>query len=286
MTTPVTALPYLCGTCLHTHPPFGPCPHCGDGGCLGWTLHADEQNRLDDRALQELTELHGERTLLDAAQADALLRTLAAWEADHDTYGWENKPVLAVIGATPHAPVDPIHTSQLFVLKELDLPGAFWEHPGQGRPTAVLYALGSQAAARPGWWRQWRRTAGLDPRQPQIAWVFLCESYMKQPTETRSANRHPDARTDELRLVVAVDIDARIYTYGRRRSDNHILINTVETLPGYQHMRRISAPILGHDFDAITGDIGMDYAHQVVARLMALQRAENFARARRKAPKP
>jgi hypothetical protein len=284
MSMRVTDLPYRCGTCLHVHPPLGSCSGCGDSGCLGWTLHADEQKRLDDRALQELTELQGERTLLDVGQADALLRTLAVWEADVGTYGWENEPLLAVIGITPQAPVDPIHTSQDFVLRKLDLPDGFWKQ--QRRPTEVLDDLGVRAAARPGWWRQWRRTAGLDIRQPQIAWALLCESYLRNPTETRSANEHPAARQDELRLVIAVDIDARLYTYGRRRSDGHILINTVETLPGYQHMRRTGAKALGHDFDAMTGGIGLDYAHQVVARLTALQRAENFERARRKAPNP
>ncbi|MBO3736662.1 hypothetical protein [Actinoplanes flavus] len=282
MTVRITDLPYRCGTCLHVHPPLGTCADCGDDGCLGWTLHADEQSRLDDRALQELTELQGERTILDAAQADTLLRTLEHWEADHATYGWGNKPLLAVIGTTPHLPVDPIHARQLYVLQQLDLPDTFWH---QGHPTDVLYALGGQAAARPGWWRHWRITAGLDPRQPQIAWALLSESYIKDPAETRSANRHPGARKDEMRMVVAVDVDARIYTYGRTRSDGQTLINTVETLPGYQQMRRIGATARGQDFDAMTDGPGLDYGHQVIARLMALQRAENFERARRKAQK-
>jgi hypothetical protein len=269
-------VPQLCGTCEHEHLPF-----TGHPDCPGFTLHPTTREQLDERELAELIELAGERTLLSVAESANLLHMLKMWESEAETLGWDRPPILAAISATrSHIPAPAIIGSQTMTLHPLALPGTFW---AQAHPTHALRTLADRAADHGGWWRQQRRTAGLDPAIPQIAWAWCWEGWVKAPEhQHESANNNPKLREDETRCVLAVDVDARLYTVMRRRSQPAELWRAeVETLPAYQQIRRDAFTRTGGIHGSTNGQL--DPAYDVLARLMAVQRRENTERARRKA---
>ncbi len=267
-----------CGTCEHKHQP-GSCPDCAAGGmqCPGWTQHPDDKAREQELEHADIAS-GGVGLVLDSSQVRSLLDTLAAFEARIDTeLGWDSFPILATVGmsAPPVAehPAEELgYGEQIVMLAPLQLPDLFWK---QSSVMSLLYALTRKAAEQPDWWRSFRLKAGIQSRDPALAWVLVTEAWAKDMTDMdKCAADDPSLRRDEIRTVSAVDIDGRVYSLARLRSTGEVVQCDVHTGPNYRRMSHDILSAAGLDPYARLTEEGLDRAHTVCSRLAVLSRQE------------
>lgn len=154
---------------------------------------------------------------LDQQTADAILTCIDRLESELDEHvGWDQPPGLFVI----HTLVD---TDQEFcgvALAQIAVPLRQWQRAGD--PVTLLDALADAMAGDP------MLALSVTTATPEgftgyeqrpVGMAFACEAWERDPDADRglSTADHPEARLDEMRIIVAVDRDGRLYQVIRGR---------------------------------------------------------------------
>lgn len=176
-----------------------------------------DEAALQARAAAERAE-YPQGTLIAAAASAAVLQALDAYEQEIDaTVPWDglDPPWLLAL----YAIGDTTGEVTSVVVERLRLHPEFWWQFGDD-PVSVLAALPMHAGREPRWFANLRRSAGLDPRRPVIAWGFIAEAWLRTRGSRLADGRakdKPELRADEVRALTAVDVDERVYQIQRTR---------------------------------------------------------------------
>lgn len=253
-----------CGTCEHMH--YGPdCADCEQAGhvCPGWAPHPADVAADAAQEHRELIDRDGAPTLLDPTEARSIGEGVILLEDHiHRRLGWGALPVLGVMYGAPPEEVSPSAERHRMWIETLILPAEFW--PDGASAVDHMIAFTDKAKADPDMFTLWRRTAGIDPTAPALAWTFVLEG--------RSRGRRD-------RVAVAADVDQRLYSVTRDRDTDKIK-NAICT-------REMMAAVVGALVEA--GKVtaanpesrrvdGIPAVHAVVARLVAMTTDETERR--------
>lgn len=280
------SVPYRCGACGHEH--AGPIDDTGTAGCpdcpcTAFRLHED---LLAARAAAQAAEdaAYPNGTILDAHVADGLHQVLRTVENDwQQLFGWDAPPGLGVlrIGAAEHPHLD--GGGQPMVLMpvrafQLRLPARFWHVTGGGDPLAATECLAELAEQHPAAFEQFCTDHGLPPEARPCGWWAVVEAYERRDEQPGSANTDPSLAVDELRQLVCVDADERVYEITRRRGDNSV-IRAMRPLQLYrQDLADDIAEVGGLPADVRSAPSGLPPMLDALLRIMRVTRTETVLR--------
>jgi hypothetical protein len=178
---------------------------------------------IREREQQELLDYPDGR-LLSADVAEGVLGVLRALEQNYeDRLGWDGgMPVLGVLAlGRPSGPKRPDGMLAVpLTTLPLRLGRDFWALYGHD-VMGTVQAIASIAERDPSAFDAFREQAGVPTDQPVIGWFSMVEAYERRVEDLDnpvSAAADPRLAVDELRQLVCVDVDERIFDVIRRRS--------------------------------------------------------------------
>ncbi len=284
-----------CGTCDHNHRAGLGCALCG---CVRFRMHPADVAAEDQVAAAERAERDGRDTLLGAGFAGRLMEAIDSWE--QSTFrGWDEMPLLcrvvagrlAEVDQNVHPDVDDNLAVVVIKVEPLRVPPWFYarcaERSGGDNFVAGLVTLANAFERRASHTDAMLKLMNIDPDLPAIAWMWVSEAYAKDAADaTRSAAADPSLRRDEMRTVVAVDVDERQYHVQRLR------FGRIEGLPmrsvtGPTSPRKFRAEVREHaaavlpdvPFEELCGPEGMPRVNRQLVRLVRCSTARVETRA-------
>jgi hypothetical protein len=278
--TEIRAIPQRCGTCQHEHhgtmAALTGMPSCPTCGCTAYTVHAEELAAGAQRDADEARFYPAGGRILDGDMARGLHACLLAVEERIDAdMGWDALPHLGVMYVGAPAGDDGAITTVPIAVAALDLMYARLMQNSGGNMQAIAGALAEMAEQEPGLFDAYRAGAGLDPRDPVIAWWASYEAIVRDADDDdpRSARDHPELVADELRQVIAVDVDERVHEITRLRSTGKV-VDGMDPLPAYAAAMNAGR----RDGVRLLNRAGIPPIPEALLRLMRVSRTETELR--------
>ncbi len=267
------AVPRRCGACGHDH--FGPTtsmdtvPPCSTCGCAAYALDTAEMAVLDAADAVDAAEFGGGERILTGDFVAGIHRVAQSIEETLNEQGWDKPPMIGVMHIARPAVVGPDLQMLGVTVAMLDLGYSNLFQMCRGDTTIMLHLLAQMADERPQYFDQFRAASGIDKHDPVVAWWCAFEAYAKAAGEPGNANDNPELRRDEIRSVIAVDVDERIHEIGRLRYGGD---REASMYPMARYQRVLDAEKAGRYDDRIGMSTGDGRIPSPIANLLKLLR--------------
>ncbi len=219
----VVPRPCACGHAHHGHTDtLARVPACPTCGCDTFVIDPAHLAAADAEDAADAAAYPGGR-LLDGEIYAGVHHTLRAFEDQSLTgLGWDCPPIIGplYIGQPQSAGNG---TSLLPVVPGvIDLSRGKLLEMTRGDADIIAALLADMAEERPELFDFMRVASDLDPRHPPVAWFCIYEAWAKDSPGAGSAQDDPSLRRDEIRQLVAVDVDERVHEITRVRSTGEV----------------------------------------------------------------